>query len=50
MGLARAGSIVAGLVITIAGYCQQWISQRVAGRSNHLDVNRIAARHSDIDL
>lgn len=28
MGLARAGAIVAGLVITTAGYAKQWIAQR----------------------
>lgn len=49
MGLARAGAIVAGLAITTAGYCQQWVSQRVTGRLNHLDGSLIAARHSDVD-
>lgn len=49
-GLARAGAIIAGLVITIAGYCQQWVFQRVAGRSNSLDANLIAARDSDMDF
>ena len=50
MGLARAGSIVAGLVITIAGYCQLWVSQRMAGRPKNLDVTLIASRHSDVDF
>jgi len=35
MGLARAGAIISGLAITIAGYCQQWVSRRMAGWSNH---------------
>ena len=33
LGLARAGAIVAGLTITVAGYCQQWVFQKLGHRS-----------------
>jgi glucosyl-dolichyl phosphate glucuronosyltransferase len=45
-GLARAGAIVAGLAITTAGYCQQWLSQKMTGRSGHVDASPIAAHQS----
>lgn len=49
MGLARAGAIVAGLAITTAGYCQQWVSQQVASRFSHADANPIATKQSEAD-
>jgi GT2 family glycosyltransferase len=49
MGLARAGAIVAGVAITTAGYCLQWISQQVTGRFNHVDASSIAAQQSEAE-
>ena len=46
MGLARAGAIVAGLVITTAGYCQQWAAQRIASRFRRADNSQIASHKS----
>jgi GT2 family glycosyltransferase len=34
MGLARAGAILAGLVITVAGYFRQWLVQKIVHRPN----------------
>ncbi len=34
MGLMRAGAIVVGLFITIAGYSHRWLVQRIIGRPN----------------
>jgi GT2 family glycosyltransferase len=48
-GLARAGAIVAGLVITAAGYYQQWISQQLTSKFNRADDNLIAAQPSEVD-
>jgi GT2 family glycosyltransferase len=44
MGLARAGAIVAGLIITITGYCLQWGSQQVASRFRDVDASLIVAQ------
>jgi hypothetical protein len=46
MGLARAGAIVAGLIITVTGYWQQWISQKMARRSHWREIPPVAARQS----
>ena len=46
MGLARAGAIVAGLVITTAGYFQQWAFQKMASRLGHVDNSPIASHKS----
>ena len=32
MGLARAGAIIAGLTITVAGYVRQWLVQKIINR------------------
>lgn len=47
MGLARAGAIVAGLVITTTGYCLQRVSQLVDSRFGRVDANPIAAHQSE---
>jgi glucosyl-dolichyl phosphate glucuronosyltransferase len=45
MGLARAGAIVAGLIITTAGYLQQSVVQHIAKRRRVTDSNIAVAAH-----
>jgi GT2 family glycosyltransferase len=47
MGLARAGAIVAGLAITTAGYCLQWIFQQVSNQFRQVDPRPIAVQQSE---
>jgi hypothetical protein len=44
MGLARAGAIVAGLTITLAGYVKQWMSQHIKSVLHPRTDLKIAAR------
>ncbi len=46
MGFARAGAIVAGLLTTVTGYGQQWLSQRFATLLHRKDAFPITATDS----
>jgi GT2 family glycosyltransferase len=47
MGLARAGTIIAGLAITVAGYSRQWLAHKIISRPARQKEIAIATQQTE---